>query len=350
MTSTELDIRRPHAAAGAIVAVRERDIVDGWITVAKDVSTLADYIAQTEFVPKALRGKPAAIAACILTGREMGIGPMASLKSIHMVQGTPSLSSEYKRARALAAGHELVYVETNTTRCVVRGRRAGADEWVTVTWHIDDAKRAKLTAKDVWQEYPNRMLQARATGELCDLIFPDCSLGLATTEELEDGGLTLDDGTVIAAANGPAPAAAVPRTAQRKSRAAAAIETAKPDERTPAAPVDAVPLPGEGDASSPVPDEVVDRDAPASISGELIKAVWSVFSQQLGFTSQEKADARAACEKIIGRKLTGGTTRDLSINEAHVVMDTLNRCGTRDRLLVLMNTGELPAERRPAGA
>ena len=123
MTSTELDIRRPHAAAGAIVAVRERDIVDGWITVAKDVSTLADYIAQTEFVPKALRGKPAAIAACILTGREMGIGPMASLKSIHMVQGTPSLSSEYKRARALAAGHELVYVETNTTRCVVRGRR-----------------------------------------------------------------------------------------------------------------------------------------------------------------------------------------------------------------------------------
>ncbi len=56
-----------------------------------------------------------------------------------------------------------------------------------------------------------------------------------------------------------------------------------------------------------------------------------------------------ACEKIVGRKLAGGTTRDLSQNEASAVMDTLNRCRTRDRLLVLMNDGVLPDD-EPEGA
>jgi hypothetical protein len=110
MTSTEIAIRQPDP-----IAITERDIVDGWVAVVRDVGNLADYVAQTEFVPKALRGKPAAIAACILTGREMGIGPMTSLKVIHMVQGSPSLSAEFKRARALELGHEIVYEETTTT-------------------------------------------------------------------------------------------------------------------------------------------------------------------------------------------------------------------------------------------
>ena len=41
------------------------------------------------------------------------------------------------------------------------------------------ATRAKLSGKDIWRQYPQRMLQARATSELCDLLFPDASLGLA---------------------------------------------------------------------------------------------------------------------------------------------------------------------------
>ncbi|MGH3402463.1 MAG: hypothetical protein ACRDRJ_08130, partial [Streptosporangiaceae bacterium] len=199
--TTDIAIRQPSAIA------TERDVVDGWITVASDVSKLADYIAETDFVPKALRNRPAAIAACILTGRELGIGPMASLKSIHMVQGTPSLSAEYKRARALAAGHQIAIDESNSTRCVVRGRRSGSESWVTVAWTLDMAKRAKLTGKDVWQQYPQRMLQARATSELCDLLFPDATLGLPTTEELEDGGVAAAAAIASAAADETAPAA-----------------------------------------------------------------------------------------------------------------------------------------------
>lgn len=270
MTSAEVAIRQP-------AGVAERDVVDGWIGVAKDVSRLADYIAETEFVPKSLRNKPAAIAACILTGRELGIGPMASLKSIHMVQGVPSLSAEYKRARALAAGHQIVIDETTATRCVARGRRASTENWLVITWTMDHARKARLDGKDVWKQYPQRMLQARATGELCDLLFPDATLGLPTTEELEDGGgfaVVSDEAVQAAPASAaiepPKPAAA--RTTRRRATPAAAVPDGKPASGPAAA---AEPSPAQAAAGlPPLPGEDEPDDSDAAV-----QAVTDLFDE-----------------------------------------------------------------------
>ena len=307
-------------------------------------------------MPKALRNRPAAIAAAILTGRELGIGPMQSLKSIHMVQGVPSLSAEYKRARALAAGHEIVFEETNSTRCVVRGRRAGSDRWVTITWTMDMARRAKLDGKEVWRAYPQRLLQARASSELCDILFPDASLGLATSEVLEDGGIITESGETVDAATGelktstaPAIEAPKPRTARRQaprdpSPAPSAPAAAAPAPRQGAGEA-LPPLPGEEEITAPVsggnareaeaskagspdpgrPDDT-DYDTPGTATrgkGGQLTALWTVLSTKFGFTDAEKPQARAVCEHITGRALTGGTTGDLSYNEAKTVLDTL---------------------------
>jgi hypothetical protein len=353
MTSTEIAVRQPAAL------VTERDVVDGWITVVADVAKLSDHIAETEFVPKALRNKPAAIAACILTGRELGIGPMASLKSIHMVQGVPSLSAEYKRARALAAGHQIVVDDSNATRCVVRGRRAGSESWLTIQWTMDMANRAKISGKDVWKQYPQRMLQARATSELCDLLFPDATLGLPTTEELEDGGLVVAAEVAVAAAaeNGAEPAKPAARTAQRRQR----TTEPKPDPTPPAsgtqqaspAPPSATgatadglpPLPGEDDPD-PTPGPPQDTGSPLSSSaagepqpsfdpdqhgsatrgkGGQLTALWTVLNEVYEFPGDDvgKRQARAVVEHIIARPLDGDTTGDLSYNEAKTVLDTL---------------------------
>jgi hypothetical protein len=321
------------------VAISERDVVDGWITVAADVGKLADYICETDFVPKTLRNKPAAIAACILTGRELGIGPMASLKSIHMVQGIPSLSAEYKRARALAAGHQIVIEESTSARCVVRGRRNGTEQWVTITWTLDHARRAKLAGKDVWQQYPQRMLQARATSELCDLLFPDATLGLETTEVLEDGGalvtaITGDTRTEKTAEQAAEPK---PRTAQRKPRTphidqgeqginlppdptAAATSAASTTPATSSTGnANQPPLPGEEDDT--------DYDTPGTATPDQLTALWATFTTDYAFGSDDKATARETVEKIIRRHLDGATTKDLSRNEASAAIDTLKRCG-----------------------
>lgn len=353
MTSTEIAVR----SNGAITT--ERDVVDGWITVAADVSKLSDYIADTDFVPKGLRNKPAAIAACILTGRELGIGPMASLKSIHMVQGVPSLSAEYKRARALAAGHQIVIDESTSTRCVVRGRRAGSDAWVTITWAFDMATRAKLTGKDVWKQYPQRMLQARATSELCDLLFPDASLGLPTTEELEDGGAVLAGEIVAQAADETAPPVpAAPQGNRRRRATPVTVKSAAPP--PPAAPEppadDLPPLPGEDEMDptaapgatqtthqgSPAPagePDSTDYDIPGTVTRAQLTKLGATFTG-LEFTRDERDQRLAAASVIVGRDLDSSS--DLSKTEASMLIDTLERCGTRDRLIELLAASDAP--------
>jgi hypothetical protein len=352
---TEIDVYRPRELAvlpARSAAITERDVVDGWVEVVTKIAKLADMIADTDFVPKALRSKPAAITACMLTGREIGVGPMLSMKVIHMVNGTPSLAAEYKRGRALQAGHEIVYDETTITRCVVRGRRKNEDSWVTVMWTIEDARRAKLAGKDVWQQNPRRMLEARATGELCDLKFPDCSWGLATTEALQDGDASSEFADAPAAEQPAieAPAAA-PRTAQRRTRTAA-----KPPAETPSNPVakredpaDGLPpLPGEDEPDSPSspassePEQVppFDRDAHGSATrgkGGQLTALWTILSTEFGFGDDQKEQARVVVEQIVGRDLDGGTTGDLSYNEARAVLDTLSNW-----IAVARERGETP--------
>lgn len=293
--------------------------VDSWSAVMPQVVKLAEYVADTEFIPKTLRGRPAAIAAAILSGREMGIGPMRALAHVHMVDGRPSLSAEQKRAAALAAGHDIVYVETTVTRCVVKGRRRGAQEWSTVTWTIDDAKNAGLAGKDNWRKHPRRMLQARATGELVDLLFPDASAGLGTTEELEDGtdaaGITTD---------GHAPTARK-RTARRATAVTQTSGGEKPS--TPegrnlapvggnAQPVDSPPLPGEDGY-----DDTPDPADPELITDDQLTKLHTVFTK-VGWNDRD--DRLRAAGIIVGRDID--SSKKLTKDEASALIDTLERC------------------------
>jgi len=147
---------------------------------------LAGRVAATEFVPKALRNRPEAVLAALMSGAERGLGPMESLRSINIIEGTPSLSAQAMRGLVLAAGHDLDIIESTATRCTMNGRRAGSDHTTTFTWTTDRARRARLINKDNWQRYPENMLLARATSELCNAIFADVVMGLAVTEVIAD--------------------------------------------------------------------------------------------------------------------------------------------------------------------
>src|SRR4051794_40246617 len=51
----------------------------------------ATVVAETDFAPKAYRGKPADILAAIQHGQELGLTPMQSLSSLNVVNGMVSL-------------------------------------------------------------------------------------------------------------------------------------------------------------------------------------------------------------------------------------------------------------------
>jgi hypothetical protein len=144
-----------------------------WAHEAREAAKIAMSLAKTSFVPASLRGKPEDITAAILAGQELGLKPMASLRSMDIIQGTPALRAHAMRGLVQSHGHQVQLVSSDEVRCVMRGRRAGEEEWQEVTWTIGRANQLGLTGKDQWKKQPQTMLIARATGEICRLIASD---------------------------------------------------------------------------------------------------------------------------------------------------------------------------------
>ncbi|MFE1125858.1 hypothetical protein ACFW6R_04330 [Streptomyces albidoflavus] len=156
-----------------------------WAQEARQAAAVAQSIARTSFAG-ALKGKPEEVTAVILAGSELGLKPMAALKSIDVIQGTPALRSHAMRGLVLAAGHEIELVDSSAEHCVMRGRRRGSETWQEVAWTIERAAQLGLTGKSEWKRQPQTMLVARATGELCRLIAADVLHGMPyAAEEIE---------------------------------------------------------------------------------------------------------------------------------------------------------------------
>lgn len=224
-----------------------------WIALMGPAGDLASKIAETEFVPGKLRKRPAAVLAAILTGDEVGIGPLQALRQIFVTEdGKVGMAAELMRSLILRDGHECWADDYTTTRVTMCGRRAGSQEISKVTWTMDDAKRAGLDQKQNWRRYPRAMLTARATTELARLLFPDVIAGIShSLEELQDddivdAGILEDD----------EPKSKPPRkTAQRSTPAARARpRTGTGPTGTSPSGGPLPPLPGEEEAEAPKPE------------------------------------------------------------------------------------------------
>lgn len=157
-----------------------------WAQEADLAYQMAQKLASTSFVPQSLRGRPGDIAAAILAGAELGLKPMATLKSIDIIQGTPALRAHAMRGLLQSQGHDIELVESRDDYCKMRGRRKGAEAWQEVEWDLARARLLGLLNKDQWKKQPKTMLVARATGELSRLIASDALYGMPyVAEELE---------------------------------------------------------------------------------------------------------------------------------------------------------------------
>lgn len=84
---------------------------------------------------------------------------------------------------------------------------------------------------------------------------------------------------------------------------------------------DAFPSPAASSASADI-DHDQHGTATRGKGGQLT-ALWTILSTEFGFGDDQKEQARVVVEHVIGRDLDGGTTGDLSYNEARTVLDTL---------------------------
>jgi RecT family len=161
-----------------------------------DQLRFAKIIAAGGMAPKSYAMGGADLVAAIFTsiqlGGELGLTPMASVQNIAVINGRPGLWGSAMLAVVEASG-KLAEIEeffegegeARTAVCLVTrvGRKTRR-----FTFSMADAKRAKLTGKQgPWQEYPDRMLLARARSFALRDVFPDVLLGLAqSAEELGD--------------------------------------------------------------------------------------------------------------------------------------------------------------------
>jgi len=152
----------------------------------RDVFALAERLAQARgFVPDAYAGKPEALAAVILTGVELGLGPMQAMREIHVIKGKPSISANLMLALARRSGVKTRWIKTDATIATIGVTVPGVAEQ-QMSFTAEQAKAAGLWGQGNWKSYPDAMLRARCISSAIRAFCPEV-IGGSSVYESESG-------------------------------------------------------------------------------------------------------------------------------------------------------------------
>jgi hypothetical protein len=181
---------------------------------------VADALYKGNFAPSGCK-HPSDVAMVLLTGTELGLSHAQSLRMMYMISGKPVLAADamaavVKRFCAQKGGGFIRVVENTDALCTVEYQRHDDPEVRTVTWTLDDAKRAGLLGNATWTKYPADMCKARALTRAARSGWPDVLGGVYDADELmnplypdpQPVRRTASSATVVQEA--PAPAIAAP--------------------------------------------------------------------------------------------------------------------------------------------
>lgn len=295
-----------------------------WAESARVAHAVAESLATTSFVPQQFRNKPDEVTAAILAGDEVGLSPLAALRSFDIIQGTAAARAITLRAILQSRGHEIWTVESTDARAIVRGKRLGSDQVHESIWDTGRARGLGLLGKDNWKKQPKAMLVARATAECCRLVAADAILGIPyAVEELDDG----QDEKPAARRTAQRATATVQREPKRPAPNAAPPAARPPRQERPA-PAAGPPLPGEDDyeaqdtpAAEAVTTEPDEPPAGDPITGPQSRAIGAIMRKA------DIADDRTArmqlLSHIVDRRVE--SSKDLTKDEASTVIDQLQR-------------------------
>lgn len=147
---------------------------------------LAKLLVASRLLPKSVT-TPESAFAIIATGRELGLTAMQSLRSIHIIEGKPTLSADLvaalvKSRRDICQWFRLV--ESTDQVATYETHRVGEPSPTRMSFTISDANRAGVTGKDNWRKYPAAMLRARCITALARAVYPDLAMGVYDPDEM----------------------------------------------------------------------------------------------------------------------------------------------------------------------
>jgi len=148
---------------------------------------LASQLSGAKTIQDALQKSPADVLAIIMTGAELGLAPMQSLRALVLIKGKPTLSADAMVALVKARKDRcksFKMVESTPLKATYKTVEVGEDEaGTTLSFTMDEATKAGI-AGDMYRKYPAQMLRARAKAALCREVYPDLMLGVYDPEEL----------------------------------------------------------------------------------------------------------------------------------------------------------------------
>jgi len=161
----------------------------------RDARTLAEDMFKSRLF--SAYGTPHGVLSTVMVGRELGLPAMASLRSIHVVEGRHALSAALMGALILKSGMAEYFrpvtdengtLDADDKHATFETLRKGpGNRPVRFTFTIEEAKAAGLVKeKSGWVKYPKQMLLARAESLLARLVYPDLMAGLYTPEEIAE--------------------------------------------------------------------------------------------------------------------------------------------------------------------
>lgn len=153
-----------------------------------EAKSMSSALAKASLLPQALRGKEADVLMTIMAGAELGLGPILSIRAIHVIEGKPTLSADLIAALCLRRPDVCEYIqptESSATKATYTAKRKRAPGPVTMSFSIDDARQAGLAGKGNWAKYPAAMLRARCVSAICRAVFPDLVGGLYDSDSAE---------------------------------------------------------------------------------------------------------------------------------------------------------------------
>jgi hypothetical protein len=152
---------------------------------------LSKILVASKLLPRGV-GSPEAAFAIILAGRELGLSPMQALRSIHIIEGKPTMSADLMLALVKRSPRCRYFkmVESTEKAATYETDREGEGP-TRMSFTLDEAKAASLTGKDNWRKFPSAMLRARCIAALARTVYPDVLLGVYETDELEPSHLRM---------------------------------------------------------------------------------------------------------------------------------------------------------------
>lgn len=128
---------------------------------------------------------PEQALALMLVAQAEGQHPATIAQDYDIIQGRAARKTHSVLARFQAAGGKVEWQSlTDAEAVAIFSHPQGGS--LRMVWTIDQARKAGLTNKDNWKNYPRAMLRARCIAEGVRAVYPGAIGGLLTSEEAQD--------------------------------------------------------------------------------------------------------------------------------------------------------------------